>query len=138
MPFEMLWQTKQELNDIYGNLNTQTFFLEQLLDEVKPEENEKEETKEEPLPELEHTSKKTLADTENELSDLIENEYSIDKYLNHNHANDRFIRKQQNTNQLRDTLYNQIDEENKNKEVNKPKETSLFDDISEEQNELPF
>ena len=138
MPFEMLWQTKQELNDIYGNLNTQTFFLEQLLDEVKPEENEKEETKEEPLPELEHTSKKTLADTENELSDLIENEYSIDKYLNHNHANDRFIRKQQNTNQLRDTLYNQIDEENKNKEVNKPKETSLFDDINEEQNELPF
>ena len=32
----------------------------------------------------------------------------------------------------------QIDEETKNKEVNKPKETSLFDDIGEEQNELPF
>lgn len=133
-PFEMLWQTKQELNNIYGTINTQTFFLEQLLDELKPEENEEENKTEEELPELEHTSKKTLKDAEEEINDLIQNDYSLDNYLNHNGYNDRFMRKQENTNHLRDIIFNE--EQQTNNETKQKQEPSLFDNMN--LNELPF
>ena len=125
-PFELLWQTKQELNNIYGNINTQTFFLEQLIDEIKDDEEEN--TEEEVLPELPHTHKLKLEDVENDLINVVHEGYDYNVYSKETGENDRFIRKQENTNQLRDNIFKQIEEENKNND-DKPKSNIL---------EIPF
>ena len=125
-PFELLWQTKQELNNIYGNINTQTFFLEQLIDEIKDDEEEK--TEEEVLPELPHTHKLKLEDVENDLVNVVHEGYDYSVYSKETGENDRFIRKQENTNQLRDNIFKKIEEDNK-KNDDKPKSNIL---------ELPF
>lgn len=132
-PFELLWQTKQQLNNIYGNMNTQTFFLEQLLNEIKDDEIEETENEEIPeeLPELPHTSKETIANVESTLNTVVHEGYEYDVYTSDetgDGSNTRFLRKQENTNQLRDTLFNKLDE------LNKENETTENDN----QLELPF
>lgn len=131
VPFEMLWETKQQLNNIYGNINTQTFFLEQLLDENK-ETVEEEEVTEEELPELPHTSKMKLEDVESKLSEFISADFDYSVYSNKDGSNDRFLRKQENTNQLRDTLFAKIENEKEETHTDSI-ELDLF-----ENNELPF
>ena len=79
-PFELLWQTKLQLNNIYGDMKTQSFFLEQLLGE--PVEEETKENVEEVLPELEHTHKLKIEDVEDKLSELVSEEYDYNIYSN--------------------------------------------------------
>lgn len=135
-PFELLWENKKNLNNIYGNINTQTFFLEQLLDEIKPtDSNTTEQVTEEELPDLPHTIKFKLADVEDELGEVVHEGYNYIIYTSADKgdgSNMRFLIKQKNTNQLRDTLFNKI--ETKDDEIEKPSDNqlSLFD------NELPF
>ena len=109
-PFELLWQTKQELNNIYGNINTQTFFLEQLLGEEIV--TEKEEQVEEVLGELPHTHKLKLEDVEKELPDLICKDFDYNTFSRIDGSNDRFLRKQENTNQLRESVFKKVEEQN--------------------------
>ena len=136
-PFELLWQTKLQLNNIYGDMKTQTFFLEQLLGE--PVEEETEETVDEVLPELEHTHKLKIEDVEDKLSELVSEEYDYNIYSNKITgdntltSNERFMRKQENTNQLRDNIFIKIDEDEEPKEQT-TKQYDLFGEV----NELPF
>lgn len=135
-PFELLWQTKLQLNNIYGDMKTQTFFLEQLLGETIEEETE--ETVEEVLPELEHTHKLKIEDVEDKLSELVSEDYNYNIYSNIKRegeeltSNERFMRKQENTNQLRDNIFRKIDE-NETKEQD-TQQSDLFGEV----NELPF
>lgn len=133
-PFELVWKTKQQLNNAYGDWNTQTFFLEQLIDEMKdnPEEDQQQE---EIVPEFEHTEKVKLEDIINELPDIIHEEFDYFDYSDKDQSNDRFMRKQENTNQLRENIFITHD----NEEEKKPKKKDLPLDIEfKDDEELPF
>lgn len=132
-PFKMLWETKQELNNIYGTEKTQTFFLEQLLGEEHEDDN-KEEQIEENLPDLPHTSKLKLEDIEDKLISVVSKEFDYNIYSKKDGSNDRFIRKQENTNQLRDTIFNTINTENDSKN----EQNIIQHDLFNASDEVPF
>ena len=106
-PFELLWETKQQLNNIYGDVKTQTFFLEQLLGEAHDEETE--ETIEETLPDLPHTRKLKLEDIEDEINNVVSKPFDYDVFSKIDGSNERFLRKQENTNQLRDNIFKLVE-----------------------------
>jgi hypothetical protein len=128
-PFEMLWETKQQLNNIYGDRKTQTFFLEQLLGEEIV--TEKEEQVEEVLGELPHTHKLKLEDVEKELPDLICKDFDYNTFSRIDGSNDRFLRKQENTNQLRESVFKKVEEQNITP-------TTGPIDLFTQENDLPF
>lgn len=81
----MLWDTKQEINEIYQNNITKQFFLQELIENIKIEdETKKEETLEEyesKLPEnLPHTSKYKLEQIESQLKNVIHDGYDYSDY----------------------------------------------------------
>lgn len=94
-PFELLWKTKYELEDIYGNMDTKTFFLQDLLDEMKNDDNN--ELIEEELPELEKTRKLKLSDVKDDLPNVVHDKFNYDEYTELDGSNDRFMKKQENT-----------------------------------------
>lgn len=134
-PFELIWQTKQQLNNAYGNMNTQIFFLEQLINEMK-ENNEDDNEQEEVIPEFEHTGKIKLEDIINDLPNIIHEEFDYFDYSDKDKSNERFLRKQENTNNLRDNIF--VDNDNEEKPNKKKKDLSLDINFEENKEELPF
>lgn len=133
-PFELLWKTKQQLNNAYGNWNTQTFFLEQLIGEMKEEEPEEEE-KEEELPEFEHTEKLKLSDIIEEIPNIIHREFDYFDYSEKDQSNERFLRKQDNTNTLKEKVFISNEEE----EINSKKSKDMSLDLQFKEDEgVPF
>lgn len=132
-PFELLWKTKQQLDNAYGNWNTQAFFLEQLVGEMKEETQEEE--KEEELPEFEHTEKVQLKDIIDELPHIVHEEFDYFDYSEKDKSNYRFMKKQSNTSHLNDHIFGN-DNENEDK-PKKQKDMSLEFDFKENE-ELPF
>ena len=129
-PFELLWKTKQQLNNAYGDWNTQTFFLEQLINEMKEKEDpQPEEEKEEELPEFEHTDKVKMEDILSEFPNIIHEEFDYFKYSDEDNSNDRFLRKQENTNLLKDKIFVEDNKEEKIDNKNQP--LDIFIDIPE-------
>ena len=129
-PFKLLWDRRQSLVDIYGNTNTKDFFLQELVDNIKDDENEQE-VKDEKLPELPHTSKYKLEDIEKTLKNVVHSSFDYFDYSTLDSSNKRFMEKQVNTNQLRDSLFGkniQNDEIETTYNMNK-KELNLFDNI---------
>ena len=105
-------------------MNTQIFFMEQLVNEMKPEEEtEVEEIID--LPELPITDKTKSSDIDDEIKEVVHNTYEYDDYSKLDGSNDRFIRKQENTNQLRDVIFDNIN--TTEAPTDKPKNT-LFKD----------
>lgn len=109
-PFEMLWETKQEINEIYQNNITKDFFLQELLDDMKEENEESSEPTledyEDSLPtELPHTSKYKLEQVETQLKNVIHDGYDYSEYASKDGSNQRFIEKMENTNTLKETLF---------------------------------
>lgn len=102
VPFELTWERKDNLENIYGTFYTKEFFLQQLVDNMKVDDVSE---LEENLPELPHTSKLTLKDVEHELPNIIHKEFGYFDYSKLDNSNDRFLRKQRNTNSLRDTIF---------------------------------
>ena len=124
-PFELLWKTKQQLSDAYGNWNTQAFFLEQLVNEAKQEEDNTVQ-EEENIAEFEHTSKVKLQDIIDELPEIIHKEFDYYDYSEKDKSNERFMTKQKNTNQLKENIFvENNDDKNLNNE--KKSELELFD-----------
>ena len=127
-PFEMLWDTKQEINEIYQNNITKQFFLQELIENIKIEDgNKKEETVEEyesKLPEnLPHTSKYKLEQIESQLKNVIHDGYDYSDYASKDGTNKRFVEKMENTNSLRGTIFGQ--------NLNKSEDTSYMKKIEE-------
>ena len=120
-PFELLWEQKNDLTNLYGNLNTKEFFSD-LIDNMVVDETEEE------LPELEHTSKLQLKDVENELPNVVHKQYDYFEYSSLDKSNERFMRKQENTNTLRDNIFAQIDNNDIPKDESYKLQGELFTD----------
>ena len=120
-PFELLWEQKNDLTNLYGNLNTKEFFSD-LIDNMVVDETEEE------LPELEHTSKLQLKDVENELPNVVHKQYDYFEYSSLDKSNERFMRKQENTNTLRDNIFTQIDNNDIPKDESYKLQGELFTD----------
>ena len=138
-PFELLWEKKTSLFDGFnGNVLTKEFFLQELLDNIKSDENDKEleiiKQDEEELPELPHTIKLQIKDIESEIPNIIHSGFEYDKYSQLDGSNDRFIRKQENTNSLRDKLFDGLQESKNDEDIKITKEDSNLFNI----NNVPF
>lgn len=133
-PFEMLWDTKQEINEIYQNNITKQFFLQELIENIKIEdETKKEETLEEyesKLPEnLPHTSKYKLEQIESQLKNVIHDGYDYSDYASKDGTNKRFVEKMENTNSLRGTIFGQnLNKFEDTSYMKKVEEKNLFED----------
>lgn len=135
-PFELLWSTKESLKDIYGNNITKEFFLQELVDNIKEEQ----ETEEEEIPELPMTSKYKLEDIKHTLKNVIHSGFTYDEYSRLDGSNERFLIKEEKQNSMKDTLF---DPKNfVNEEIQKPKEDpNLFTGdvyIDSDGFEMPF
>lgn len=133
-PFEMLWDTKQEINEIYQNNITKQFFLQELIENIKIEdETKKEETLEEyesKLPEnLPHTSKYKLEQIESQLKNVIHDGYDYSDYASKDGTNKRFVEKMENTNSLQGTIFGQnLNKSEDTSYMKKVEEKNLFED----------
>ena len=113
-PFELLWKTKDSLDNVYGGNITKTFFLQELIDEMK--EDIVEETYfpsisiDEIEGELELTSKVSIDSVRDEIKNTVSNDYDYYKYSERDGSNERFMEKQRNTNSFRDTIFDIIDD----------------------------
>ena len=129
-PFELLWETKDSLDNIYGGSTTKEFFLQELLDDMKENTDEQKyfvtiDTTEE-LPDLEITSKKTLDMVKTEVDNMVHKEYGYFMYSSEDGSNDRFMEKQRNTNMLRDQIFDDSAIANDNSIPNKETKNELF------------
>jgi len=133
-PFKLIWETKDIFDKEYGGINTKIFFLQELLDDMKTDDNESKENafgyidENVTLDELEHTAKLTINDTnvQNEVLTAVNKSYSYNEYSVQDGSNDRFMEKQRNTNSFRDSIFDNL-------EADVPKPTKTTD-----QTELPF
>ena len=129
-PFELLWEEKNKMENIYGDAMTQTFFLQELMDNMDDSSDidtvfDEQET-EMPLP---HTSKKRLADIKEEIPNIVHDGFEYDKYTKQDGSNERFLRKQENTNRLVDSLFNDTTKnETFDEAIKELDERTLFDD----------
>ena len=135
-PFELLWETKSSLQDLYGSYMTKEFFLQELLDNFKDETTTQIMIKDqEDLPDLPHTSKMKLIDVEEELPNVIHTGFEYDNYSKLDGSNDRFLRKQINQNTLRDLIFDGLEEAKDNVQISKNKEEQKADLFNQD---LPF
>ena len=129
IPFELLWEKKTDLTDVYGGSElTKTFFIEELVDEMKDDFDEDEDEINKPF---ELTEKKRIVDITNELPNVIHRPYGYYEYSEMDNSNNRFMRKQENTNTLRDDIFTQDNVEKTDKNKKKDDMKDLFESIEE-------
>lgn len=106
-PFELLWTRKTSLDNIYSTSATEQFFLQELIDNIKPDDKEEniEDIDNQDLP---HTQKYNIDDIETELSNIINSSFDYKEYTDK--SNEKFLEKQQKQNSLHGTLFSQIAE----------------------------
>ena len=111
-PFELLWSHKKSLDNIYSNTTTDEFFMQELVENMKPEntvdeerEKENQEIDNTPLP---HTRKYNLTDIESELNHIVGSSFDYHQYTEDNNSNEKFLEKQRKENGLRGTIFEQI------------------------------
>jgi len=112
-PFELLWESRENIGNAYENTVTHEFFLAELINELTPDDVEKPKVNDTIdvntiLPELEKTSKKHVTDVLNDLKNIMHNEFDYYNYSAADSSNDRFIAKQERTNPFRDTVFDKI------------------------------
>jgi len=117
VPFELLWEKKTDLTDVYGGSEqTKTFFIEELVDDMKEDYDEDEDEINKPF---ELTEKKRIADITTELPNVIHRPYGYYEYSEMDDSNTRFMKKQENTNTLKDDIFTQVNTEDNNKKKKK-------------------
>ena len=95
-PFDLIWDKKDIIDNIYGDTKTKEFLLQEFIENVKVEDEEE-------LGEFEKKENISEKDIEQDLPNIIHNNYDYDIYSSEDGSNDRFMRKQENTQKL-DTL----------------------------------
>lgn len=132
VPFELLWEKKTDLEDIYGGSTlTKQFFVEELVNDMRDEFDEDDDLINAPF---EHTEKKRLEDVSEELPNVIHKPYGYYEYSEMDNSNSRFMRKQENTNTLRDDIFTTSNNDTDDN-VNNYKEPDLFENID---SNVPF
>lgn len=116
-PFDLIWERKDIIDNIYGDSKTKEFLLQEFIENVKVEDEEE-------LGEFDVKDKLTEEDIEEQLPTIIHSDYDYDLYSEQDGSNDRFIRKQENTNRL-DTLNKKDKEPEPDPIINK--DLILFD-----------
>ena len=102
-PFKLLWERKTNLFDLYGgSIYTEQFFINELVNNIKTDIDEKYETENIENVELPHTEKITLEDINDILPEVIHNKYDYYDYSTADGSNDRFMKKQENTSHIND------------------------------------
>jgi hypothetical protein len=112
-PFELLWEQKFDALNAYGGSElTRQFFAQELVEEMKDVEEEE-------IDDFIVTDKKRLQDISSELINVIHKPYGYYEYSEMDMSNERFMRKQENTNLLKDDIFavKPIDVEDVNNEV---------------------
>lgn len=94
-PFDLVWERKDIIDNLYGDVNTHAFLIQDIINNIKTDE-----IIEEDLPDFEKTEKLTSDDIKEEIPNIIHEEYEYDVYSKKDKSNDRFMRKQENTNRL--------------------------------------
>lgn len=130
-PFELLWDKKKSLNNIYETNKDMTseFFLTQLENNMKTDDEKIIEI----IPELEHTAKKKLTDVENELQNVIQPTFDYTVYADKDGSNSRFLRKQENIKSQKNKYNNEEIEEKQNND-----NSLSFEFIENNKESLPF
>ena len=131
-PFELLWEEKDKTKNLFGDEMTEQFFLvDELMSNMKDENGNitnvtKVIDESETEREFEHTSKKRLADVRHEIPEVVHSDFDYDTYSELDGSNERFLRKQKNTNQLVDSVFTMEERDNdlRNREL---KEMELFE-----------
>lgn len=124
-PMKLLWETRKDLENIYGNETTRLFFIDELIDDVKDDELKKLDSSD--IEDFIKTKKLTLEDIKPEIPNIIHKPFEYDVYSKLDGSNERFMRKQENTNPLRDNIFdnNEVIQEEDKKVENK----DLFSDL---------
>ena len=130
-PFELLWSRKTTLDNIYSTTATEQFFMQELVDNMKPEDDNSERDKENEEIDaisLPHTRKYNIEDVEGELPHVVGSSFNYHQYSKDDNSNERFLEKQKKQNSLRGTLFEQIaDGRQEQSYMQKPKdEQTLF------------
>lgn len=128
--FELLWDRKMSLNDVYKNNITKEFFLQELVENMKPSEEQELEAKIEAdnirvdNENLKHTRKYKLEQIKSTLKNVIHKSFEYDKYSVEDGSNDRFMIKQDKENPNNGTLF----------DVSLPEITITTDNNTQQQN----
>lgn len=98
-PFELLWERKTNLDNIYGTEKTKLFFLEELIDNIKDDNTEQTINNDEDIEnkQLPFTRKYKLEQIEHELKHVIHDGFDYSLYSELDKSNERFMLKQTNT-----------------------------------------
>ena len=113
--FELLWNKKDDIDvtNMYGDINTMNFFAEELTNKMK----ESDEFEEEEAPDFIMTPKLEYSDIEVDLPNIVHKDFDYYKYSEEDNSNNRFLRKQENTNKI-GTVF-------------APPEQSIFDEVED-------
>ena len=130
-PFELLWEEKDKMKNLFGDSTTEKFFIDELIDDMKDDSSyvnngtvfDESETD----MEFEHTSKKKLEDIKDEIPTIVHSGFEYDKYTKLDGSNERFLRKQKNTNMLNDDIFNKVEEITNDIKTEQQEELTLFD-----------
>ena len=138
-PFEMLWDTKQDINKMYANNITNQFFLQELVEDMKDDETtssiKEVEEYENNLPQMPHTSKYKLEQIESQLKNVVHDGFDYSDYSIKDGTNKRFMEKMEQNNSLRGSLFGNNDNEDNSYMSNKTLQKDLF---GNEINDCPF
>lgn len=96
-PFELMWDRKDIPDNIYGDLNTKEFLLQELMDNMKkPEEVE--------IGDFVAKPKVDLDDIRKDIPNIVHEQFEYDIYSELDKSNDRFMRRQENTSHIRTSM----------------------------------
>jgi hypothetical protein len=93
--FELMWDRKDIPDNIYGDMNTKEFLLQELIDNMKKPEEEVE------LGEFDKKEKIDISEIADEIPNIVHEQFEYDIYSELDKSNERFMRKQENTNKIR-------------------------------------
>ena len=133
-PFELLWAKKTSLDNIYSKQTTELFFMQELLENMKPDETETEEEDYTEVDEadLPHTNKLNLEEVASELPNVITSSFNYNKYSQDDMSNNRFLEKQKKQSSLTGTLFEQIaDGRQEQSYMQKPVDDMMFEFVEE-------
>lgn len=126
-PFNLLWQRKDMLNNLYGDENTHTFFIQVLEDEMKKAE---ENNNEEPAGEFEKKDNVKFEDIKKEIPEIIHATFEYDDYSILDKSNERFLIKQENTFQ-KPLVSKIVEEKNKDNHEKHKAQSDLFEELDQ-------
>lgn len=109
-PFKLLWESKLEIKDIFDGIKTtHEFFLQDLMNNMKEPDYNEEDKIIDLNYQIPHTQKQTIENIQDEIPNIVTKPFDYFKYSELDGSNDRFMKKQNATNQFRDNIFTLLD-----------------------------